>query len=121
MQTLLRSAHESISATPPQPSLAGMSNRQADTRILMAQTLCSEFIEEFLAKKACGRADGRKRESILLPGSSKNDSCLPWHKTQKEKARQECIPSGLTKSNEVVIRFNESISTLDRVNGGYLS
>jgi len=45
-----------------------MSNREAIARILMDQTLCSEFIEEFLAKKACGRTDGRKRESILLPG-----------------------------------------------------
>ncbi len=71
-----------------------MSNREAIARILMDQTLCSEFIEEFLAKKACGRTDGRKRESILLPGSSKNDSCLPWHKTQKEKARQDVSRPG---------------------------
>src|SRR5438093_7870731 len=85
MQTLLRSGPGSISAVLPHPSLAVMSNREAIIRILMAQTLCSEFIEEFLAKKACGRANGRKRESILLPGSSKNDSCLPCIKPKKKK------------------------------------
>jgi hypothetical protein len=39
----------------------------------------------------------------------------------KSKSPAGYIPSGLTKSNEAVIRFNESISTQDRVNGGYLS
>jgi hypothetical protein len=69
----------------PSLSLAGMSNREAIARVLIDQTLYLEFIEKFLAKKACGRAGGRKPESTLLRGSSKIDSCSP----QKEKARQD--------------------------------